>query len=654
VKPAGFHVERVGNILCLPICHYRIEFAQLVRKAIRELRPDAIAVELPATLEEKVRDGVGRLPFVSVLLYENTQGESIYLLIEPADPLIEAIRYGQEEGIPVHFVDVDADEYPLFRDPLPDPYSILRVGHKAYYQSFRDHLLERLEKSAHDRIRERGMAFHLQEIAPKYASVLFVCGMVHLEGVRRQFSLPQTHPIGRISRQTVQLFNLHPDSLGEVLSAFPFLSAVYEYHRRELPPKPSTPRYTVRRTVKMSPFGVVDGGKTASETDALHEALNRAAHGVIHPSSSMIDRQLVNLRLFEETAKHYGQDTGERTALWQKRYFFRLSRNYAILDGLLLPDFYHCLTSARSCVDDNFCYAMWRLGSYYPWTEEPARLPTIKISGEELFLGTRPIRIRRRLHKPRRRPVRVPMRKRPKERFPGEWLREFDGKTICSYPPEDILIEDYGRFLKKKGGRVLSEEQSRTMPMTVSLLDGVDLRETIRNFQEKKIYVREKRVVRGAVGSLVVILDPDSENRLPYCMTWHGEHEQESDMAFYATDPADNVVGPGICRCEYGGFLLSYPPLRMVDVWKDPEYRWFERKSEKLLVAALDYSLEKYVVYVAASPPRSYLKGLASRMGRQIVYVPIGTLSPVTLKRIRVFHVLFGHDKRATARDYIW
>jgi len=166
--------------------------------------------------------------------------------------------------------------------------------------------------------------------------------------------------------------------------------------------------------------------------------------------------------------------------------------------------------------------------------------------------------------------------------------------------------------------------------------------------------VKENRVVRGAVGSVVVVFDDHQENRFPYCMTWHGEHDQESDMAFYATDPADNIVGPGICRCEYGGFLMSYPPLRMVDVWTDPEYRWFQSKPEKLLIAALDYSLEKYVVYVAARPPRSYMKVFAARMGRQIVYVPIGTLSPVMRKKIRVFHVLFGHDKRPIARDYIW
>jgi hypothetical protein len=648
------HILEIGGIYCLPICHYRIEFAHLVRHAIDEIRPGAIAVELPPTLEERIRQGIARLPFLSVLLYENDKGESIYLLIEPADPLIEAIRSGQENNIPTFFVDVDADAYPLFREPLPDPYAILRIGHMAYYENFRDHMLGRLEKSPQDHIREKGMAYHLQQIRQTYSPVLFVCGMAHLEGVQRELSHTQTLPMGRIRRHSMQLFNLHPDSYGEVLSAFPFLSAIYENHRGELPREPLRRRFTVRRTLRASPFGVVDGGKTASEREALEEALHRSTHHVIDPASLMIDRQRVNLMLFEEAARHYGQETGEEVMVWQKRKFFKFCRNYALIDGLLLSDFYHCLISARACVDDNFCYAMWRLGCFYPWVEQQPSLPSLKISGEEIFLGTRRIRIRRRIHKPRQRPVWLPVRKKPGERFPGEWLRGFDGKAICSYPPEDMVIEDYGHFLKKRGGRLLSEEQSRTVPMTASLLDGIDMRETLRRFYERKIFVKENRIVRGGVGSVVVIFDPDRENRFSYCMTWHGEHAQESDMGFYATDPADNVVGPGICRCEYGGFLLSYPPLRMLDVWRDPEYRWFDFKPERLLVAALDYSLEKYVVYVAARPPRSYIKALAARIGRHIVYLPIGTLSPIMLKRIRVFHVLFGRDKRATAKDYVW
>jgi hypothetical protein len=228
-------------------------------------------------------------------------------------------------------------------------------------------------------------------------------------------------------------------------------------------------------------------------------------------------------------------------------------------------------------------------------------------------------------------------------------------RQICSYPPEDLAIEEYGRNLKRIGVRQLSEEQGRCEPFTASMLDGIDMRETIRNLHQGKIYVRENRRVRGGVGCVVVIFDEDrAEDRFPYLMTWLGEHDQESDMAFYATPPTDNIVGPGISRCEYGGFLLSYPPRRMFDVWSDSDYQGALGKSEVLLMAALDYSQDPDVVYAASKPPRSYLKQLAARLGKRIVYLPLGSLSPVTLKKLRVFHVLFGHDKREIAKDYVW
>ena len=70
-------------------------------------------------------------------------------------------------------------------------------------------------------------------------------------------------------------------------------------------------------------------------------------------------------------------------------------------------------------------------------------------------------------------------------------------------------------------------------------------------------------------------------------------------------------------------------------------------------MAGLDYSIHRHVVYVAAKPPRTIFRTIAARLGRTIMYIPIGQLSPVSLKKIRVVHVLDGYDKREIARDYI-
>ena len=63
------------------------------------------------------------------------------------------------------------------------------------------------------------------------------------------------------------------------------------------------------------------------------------------------------------------------------------------------------------------------------------------------------------------------------------------------------MVEDYGRFLKKKGKSILSEERVRVEPFTTSILDGIDMRETIRNWHEGRIYVRQFQKIAGEVGS---------------------------------------------------------------------------------------------------------------------------------------------------------
>ena len=99
--------------------------------------------------------------------------------------------------------------------------------------------------------------------------------------------------------------------------------------------------------------------------------------------------------------------------------------------------------------------------------------------------------------------------------------------------------------------------------------------------------------------------------------------------------------------------MLTYPPLRVYDIWKDPFFDAARNKPERLLMAAIDYSVEKHVVYVAADPPSGWCQSMAAGLGKKIIYLPIGIFSPVTLKKIRQFHVLDGYHVRRYARHYI-
>ena len=85
----------------LPVLHERLEYADLVRVAVDQIQPQAIAFEIPSSLGRAWLQAVDRLPAISVLLYENSLDQTIYLPVHPADPLVEAARMAREMGKPV-------------------------------------------------------------------------------------------------------------------------------------------------------------------------------------------------------------------------------------------------------------------------------------------------------------------------------------------------------------------------------------------------------------------------------------------------------------------------------------------------------------------------------------------------------------------------
>jgi hypothetical protein len=653
----------IDGVHVLPVLHERLEYADLARAAVERLEPDAIAVEIPSALRSVWIRAIDRLPAISVLLYENAQDQTIYLPVHPTDPLVEAARMARERGLRLECADLDVDGYADYRDAAPDSYALWRLGPAQLYRSFRQ-----LQRPAdpNDDAREASMAYHARRLREEGAErVLLLCGMHHAAAVAHQLGFEQATPLTPPQRRNIRLVHLAPESLGEVLPEIPFYVAAYEARRRALPAQPAEaePRPAAR---SHGPFRVLSGGRkgnTAEARDAVARAARSAGSafvaGPAADSASLpgpADRLKLQWALLREAESALTATAPDETVQrWQRRNLARFTRNLALSSGLLVADLYDLLSAARACVSENFAWELHRLATAYP--SQPgaaADLPTARIRADELYDGTRRIRLQRRVRSPKRPDWRsVFKRRRGEERWHGEWLEGFDGEAICSYPPEDLVIEEFGRYLKQRGKRVLSEERARTVPFTTSVLDGIDVRETIRHWTEHRIFVRELGRVRGGVGSVLVIFD-ENENDYSYCQTWLGEHDQESDMAFYSTEPAQAIVGPGICRVTYGGMLLSYPPRRMADVWTDVDYRLAETKAETLLLAALDYTVERIVVHVAARPPRGVLSQLAQRLGLQILHLPIGTVSPTTLKKIRVMHIISGHEKRKIAKDYIW
>ena len=656
---------RVGRIDLLPILHTSYECCIEVRRAIEILNPSAIGIEYPRTMQEPILAGIQRLPFISAVQFQQGAGRPAYVLIEPCEPLVEAARCGLERNISVSCIDRDTDHPPCDRRPWPDPYAIQLAGLNSFVESWLEcvkdtDVSQGSVEYPEEHMRELTMAYHLQGLAESHERVLGVVGMAHLPALLQFLQEPQVEPLGRARRADACLVQVHPESVKEILGESPFMTEAYERWRSrqsglELPriaDEEKTPQGWNSKG-RMVAFPGADIPDQQSEDDS-----EQIDWDISHLPIDKFDRWELIGHLLQKARMRYYREDGERLSAHDLRNFLQYSRNQALIDSRLIPDVYQTILSARGIGGDDFAYRFWEAASDYPWQNLPGKLPTVRISFEDLGLSSRPIRFERRMERQQR--IRKMLRPRPQEKFPGEWRQSMGNDFICSHSPEDIVIESYGHFLQKRGQAILSEEQTRVEPFVSSILDGVDVRETIRHWYEKKIYVRECLKVKGKVGSVIVIFDEDERknplqrSRYSWTMTWQGEHEQESDMALYATSPQEKVVGPGIGRCEYGGFLMSYPPGRMFYVWEDPTFDLARNKAERLLLAGLDYSEDRYIVYAAAQPPRSWFHSYANRLDRKIVYIPLGHLSPVTLKRLRTFHVLSGHHVRSYAKDYIW
>lgn len=595
---------RRGRFNYFPVAPGRMEFSIVLRRLILETKPQIVAVELPVMLEPAYLRAVERLPEMSVVLYPDEKDEerAVYVPVEPADPFTEAVRSAQEIGAQLMFLEPDVSDRPHIPDTYPDPYAIRRIGLDKYIEAYRVYPAARSEEVAEH---AAGIAWKLQGADP-LAEVLVVVSLNLLDPILDAMEVPQEPPPSRRKDFDIRVLNPHPDCLAEITVEYPYLQDRYEFFR------------------------------------------------IAGTDEALIDRPRVQFELLREAEKAYEKNTGETVHHWQRRMIARFTRNLANISGELMASVFDLAVAARSIVDDNYGWEVWQMANRYPAQQPACELETVNLSGEEVWINTKKLRIRRRLPRPKQRLQSIGLKRRKKEAFPGEWAKQTDGTAICSYPPEDLVIEDYGRFLKQKAKSLLSEERSHVEPFTTSILDGIDIRETVRNWHEGKIYVRQAEKLAGDVGSVVVVFDEDREDRYQYLTTWLGENQNESDMAFYSTFPFDNIVGPGIGRAEYGGFLMTLPPRRMLDVWSDPDYTFAESKPERLLMAGLDYAVQRYVVYVAAKPPRSIFRSIAAHLDRRILYIPIGQLSPAKLKKIRVVHVLDGYDRRKIAKDYLW
>ena len=153
--------------------------------------------------------------------------------------------------------------------------------------------------------------------------------------------------------------------------------------------------------------------------------------------------------------------------------------------------------------------------------------------------------------------------------------------------------------------------------------------------------------------TVVIIFDAAHDHRYPHCATWYAEHDEESTLTFFATDPFADLIGPGVARSFYGGVSLLFPPRWIPNAFDLTKDMGLRSLTERITYGALRFSQERNVGFVAASRPGVRLRTMAGRMGKHLVWIPLGTFSNETLRRLRKFHVLNGKKVRSWAARFI-
>lgn len=646
-------IPLTDKIRALPVIHGSAEVTVLVRRAFLEQPPSAVVLELPAEMHGSLLRAVQHADAIPVLKQD---GEfPFYLILEPLEPLIEGLRSAVELGIPFFCVD-RLNRIPSYsEEPFPDTYSLVHYPlNDLYSQYCKSQPPIAAEAYMIDTVREFAMAHSLRQLeAVLPGPILFLCGIRHLPRIHKWLSGSRDELI-RARDELMALVAPAPaeDSVSGELQAV--MESLVESEDEPLD------RFMQNEEATSTEGPFIPGEvEILSLSPESGEVLEQPAYYNMRWLETrnnprrfpLFDRILLQREVYQKVRRAYEEQSSEFIPPQLEKLFFRFTRNWSLLHRRLLPDPYRLVIVARSFVNDNFARIFYDTLMRFEKKDSP--FPETRVTLDDLYRSSRLIRFRMKLdHRPRVAPPNIRKGLR-REKYPGEWKESFSDGGMCSYPPEDIIIEDFARYLQSKAVSLLKSNETRTFPFSSSLLDGIDYRETIRNAYQDRIYVKEIRKKGAEAGSVVVIYSED-EQAHPWKVVWWGEHSQESDMAFYATPIHSHMVGPGISRCIYGGFLLTYPPGRLGDIWSDPFFHQFEKAHDRLLAAAILYNQKNVVVHVAEHPPAQRLHYLAGRFGQRIAHFPLSNINPVQLNRVRRFHVLDGRDKRDGADEYIW
>lgn len=604
MAPDLLHLDEIRpGLAILPVKHGSLAFAEAARKALLEHRFARLALDLPAAVADEYLHAVEHLPEIWAATW--IQGDLRWVLpADPCDACSTATRVARQERIAISFLDDESPTSQLDDPDLPDPSVAETLG----MAEFAGLCLASMDKISRQQLRERAarLAARLRKLPEE--PTLLVVRLALLPDLLRELANPsQDIPEEELEFPIsgLELLPIEPNHLLFALGEWPFVAQEAERLRAD-------------------PFGQI-------------------------PSSRAWTGRLLGWarrRLLEKRR-------AARIPLSELKIAARFSERLARLSGYHQPSLWDVVQAARATSGDAFATSVLEAAKFYghdPFQRERIKMGPFraKVPDDE----TRDWRHRLQPRPPRWAQVRL--RRDPEPQDAAKWIRDWRPLSLCSHLPEDIAIERFHREVRERAKARGTSNQPKSRPFESSLLDGLDMRETVRHFWKREVWVKEFPARELKLDAAVIAFDEGGPFDYPHRGTWYAEHQNESTLIFYATNPADDPVGPGILRSRYGGLALLFPPIHVPDVFAmDTPPLGARTALETLVAGTCLFARQKAVAFAAWEPPSLALQSIAHLAGKRLIHVPLSTFPATAIDKLRTFHVLNGKDVRGWADRFI-
>ena len=542
-----------------------------------------------------------------------------YVPIDPCQSVIAALRFAQSEHIPTAFIDLEVGMFESEVSSLPDGFALREVS----LESFSAAVLTAISRPELQQTRDRilAMAENLHKLKDRYQQIVMVCSIEQWPWIREAYqqidsgtfedSIPQNAIV-----EEPETCSIHENTLVFLLSELPYITGVYEEGR------------------------ILQAGQSSSTAQTASRA---AIDGI--------------KRLLMSARASYMADLGKRarriTPLLLSQCL-KYIRNLTLLDSRMTPDLYTITVAAKQVLGDQFAIHVVEAASNYPFMDE-LPWPAISMSTDwaRLHDGEMVEMVSRLAGNPMQWRS-IELNRRPLTSDAKDWQMRWNPYRQCSWPPEDDLIESFRTRVLDRARASLGADLARSEKFSTSLMDGIDIRETLRHWYDGNLYVKIQPPSVGHLDACVMLFDSAADPReYPWRTTWFAEHKDESTLAFYATNFGEELLGPGVAVATYGGALFLYPPRSIADIWTDKQLDFADTLEDRLIAAACVHSQSKQIALLSPKPPVARWRTWAKRHGKSLVHVPMGQFNDGVIQQLRTVHVLNGQEVRSYAAHFI-